>query len=90
MDDLKAALATLEPVIHYTVEVRDRVIYLSLTDPEINATVERVIPLWQYQSRDLLHVIILHAVQELQLKGSRAPLRKLPLKDARVLRADDV
>lgn len=89
MDDLKAALATLEPPIQHTVEYRDRVMYLVLIDAEINATVERVIPPWQYQNRDLLHVIILHAIHELQLKGSRALLRKLPLVGGRLLRADD-
>jgi hypothetical protein len=89
MDDLKAALATLEPPIQHTVEYRDRVMYLVLIDAEINATVERVIPAWQYQNRDLLHVIILHAIHELQLKGSHAPLRKLPLVGGRLLQAED-
>jgi hypothetical protein len=89
MDDLKQALASLQPPIEHSLEMHGRVMHVSLTDPAINVTVTRVIECWQYQSNDLFHVIILHAIHELQSKGSHAPLKKLPLVGGRLMEARD-
>lgn len=79
MDDLRSALASLDPPIKHRVMFRDNVMHLTFIDSEINATADRDIAPWQYEDRDVLHVILLHAIHELQRKGSHAPLKKLPL-----------
>lgn len=89
MEDLKKALAALNPPLETAVEFRERVMHVVLTDPVINATAVRDIEPWQYQNRDLFQVIILHAINELQRKGSHALLKKLPLVDGRLMDATD-
>ncbi|MBD1554632.1 hypothetical protein [Pseudomonas typographi] len=75
MDTLKSALAQLNPPVEHQLEFRDRIMHLELRDPSVPAQVERVLKPWEYQSADLLYVIILHAINELRGKGSNAPLR---------------
>jgi hypothetical protein len=89
MNDLKAALASLQPPLTHTVEFRNRIMHVTLTDPSISASVSRAIEPWQYQSHDLFQIIILHAIHELQGMGSHAPLQKLPLVGGRLMQADD-
>jgi hypothetical protein len=89
MDDLTKALATLNPPLEYHVEFREKVMHVVLTDPKIQATAIRDIEPWQYQNRDLFQVIILHAINELQAKGSHAPLKKLPLVGGRLMASGD-
>ena len=51
---------------------------LTVLDPSIPAKAERRLEPRQYQNRDLLYVVILHAINELRGYGSQAPLRIFP------------
>lgn len=89
MEDLNSALATLDPPLKHKIEYQDKALLIEMWDPEANASVKRSIEPWQYQNRDLLHVIVLHAINELKIKGSRAPLQMLPLINGRKMDASD-
>ncbi|PVZ19540.1 MULTISPECIES: hypothetical protein [unclassified Pseudomonas] len=89
MEDLKSALSTLDPPLKHKIAYSDQTMLIELWDPEANASVSRLIEPWQYQNRDLLHVIVLHAINELKRKGSRAQLQVLPLINGRKMEASD-
>ncbi|WP_145012840.1 hypothetical protein [Pseudomonas oryzihabitans] len=74
MKGLGKVLASLDPPVKHLAEWRSEGLMLTLIDPGVPAKVTRLISKAMLSHAGSLNLIILHAVNELRLRGSHVPL----------------
>lgn len=75
MDNLRRALAALDPPLKHFIEYRGGDMLLTLLDPGVPAKVSRLITKRTMKNVTALNIMVLYAVNELRLKGSHLPLQ---------------
>lgn len=81
MASIEAVLAGLDPPLKHVCEMDEDTLHLTLTDPNVPATVERHLARHEYQDPVTFQMLVLYAINEIRRKGSHAPLEVIPVID---------
>lgn len=81
MASIEAVLDGLDPPLKHLCTMHGDTLHLTLTDPNVPATVERELARHEYQNPVTFQMLVLYAINEIRRKGSHAPLEVIPVID---------